>query len=78
MASSDGELQELRRLVAELTARVFRLERELNLQRGSAVEAGRPPKASPLLPPKPAPAVRMLHPRRCQFRRHKSASAKTE
>ena len=39
MASSDGELQDLRRLVAELTTRVFRLENALNLQRGNVVEA---------------------------------------
>ncbi len=56
MASSDGELQELRRLVAELTARVFRLERALNLQPGVAVEAPATAKASPpALEPKSAP-----------------------
>jgi len=56
VASSDGELQDLRRLVAELTARVFRLENALNLQRGNVVEASAPAKASPpALEPKPAP-----------------------
>ena len=34
MDTSSSELQELRRLVGELTARVFRLERALNLQPG--------------------------------------------
>ena len=29
---SDSELQELRRLIGELTARVFRIEQALNLQ----------------------------------------------
>jgi len=46
VASSDGELQDLRRLVAELTARVFRLENALNLQRGNVVEASAAPKAT--------------------------------
>jgi uncharacterized membrane protein len=56
VASSDGELQELRRLVAELTARVFRLERALNLQPGVAVEAPAAAKAfPPALEPKSAP-----------------------
>jgi len=54
--TSSSELQELRRLVGELTARVFRLERALNLPAGVAVEAPRP-QASPV-PPPPAPELK--------------------
>ncbi|MGH9504960.1 MAG: DUF2339 domain-containing protein [Terriglobales bacterium] len=46
MASSGDELQELRRLIGELTARVFRIEQTLNLPSGVAAEAA-PPKVSP-------------------------------
>jgi len=45
--TSGDELQELRRLVGELTARVFRIERALNLPSGVAAEAPQPPAASP-------------------------------
>lgn len=71
MDTSGDELQELRRLVRELTARVFRIERALNLPSGGAAEAPRPqasppPAASspelkpaapamPIIPPRPAP-----------------------
>jgi uncharacterized membrane protein len=56
VASSDGELQELRRLVAELTARVFRLERALNQQPAVTVEAPAAAKVSPpALEPESAP-----------------------
>ena len=34
MHSSDGELQDLRQLLADLTARVFRIEQALNLRAG--------------------------------------------
>jgi len=55
VASSDGELQDLRRLVAELTARVFRLEKALNMHHGVAVEAPAAAKtSSPALEPKSA------------------------
>lgn len=47
MNTSGDELQELRRLVGELTARVFRIERALNLPSGVAAEAPQPPAASP-------------------------------
>ena len=46
MESSDAELQELRRLLAELTARVFRLEHALRLQPGIAVQAPASPNAT--------------------------------
>ena len=78
MAGSDGELQDLRRLVAELTARVFRLENALNLQRGGAVEALAAPKATtqiaeeqptppltiapPIVPPSQAPLSKQSSP----------------
>ena len=53
MDTSSSELQELRRLVGELTARVFRLEQALNLQRGlpqPASTAEAPPPAAPPYP----------------------------
>jgi uncharacterized membrane protein len=53
--SSGGELQELRQLLGELTARVFRLERALNMQPLPPAEA-RPVTPTPALPasePKP-------------------------
>ena len=58
MNTSGDELQELRRLVGELTARVFRIERALNLPSGVAAEA--PPTQAPSPPSsaaeaKPAP-----------------------
>ena len=52
MDPSGSELQELRRLVGELTARVFRIEQALNLPSGVAAEAS--PRAqipAPLPPP---------------------------
>ena len=56
MDTSGSELQELRRLVGELTARVFRLERALNLQPGlpqPASTAEAPPPTTPPAPPYP-------------------------
>ena len=38
MDSSSGELEEIRRLLGDLTARVYRVERALNLQSGIATE----------------------------------------
>jgi uncharacterized membrane protein len=67
--TSGDELQELRRLVGELTARVFRIERALNLPPAvaaeapptqapsppsSAAEAKPAPPATPSIPPRPA------------------------
>lgn len=72
MNTSGDELQELRRLVGELTARVFRIERALNLPSGvaaeappqapspppsSAAEAKAAPPAMPSIPPRPASLV---------------------
>lgn len=69
MDTSGDELQELRRLVGELTARVFRIERALNLPPAvaaeapptqapsppsSAAEAKPAPPATPSIPPRPA------------------------
>jgi len=54
--TSSSELQELRRLVGELTARVYRLEQALNLQPGlphPGSTAETPPPAVPLAPPYP-------------------------
>jgi uncharacterized membrane protein len=55
---SGSELQELRQLLGELTARVFRIERALNLEPGHAIEAhaalqapAPPPVAANLKPP---------------------------
>jgi len=55
---SGSELQELRQLLGELTARVFRIERALNLEPGRAIEAqaafqapAPPPVAAKLKPP---------------------------
>ena len=56
MDTSGSELQELRRLVGELTARVYRLEQALNLQPGlphPGSTAETPPPAVPLAPPYP-------------------------
>lgn len=53
MDSSGNELQELRRLVGELTARVFRIEQALNLQ--PVV----PRQPSPAAPPQSAPPVQI-------------------
>ena len=52
MDRSDIELQDIRRLLGELTARVFRIEQALNLQPGLAKESPRvdvpqPPSAAP-------------------------------
>jgi uncharacterized membrane protein len=69
--SSGGELQELRQLLGELTARVFRLERALNMQPLPSAEdrLRAPPPAPPVpepkspvpvmprIPPKPGPAL---------------------
>lgn len=53
MDPSDSELQELRRLVAELTARVFRIEQGLHLPSGAAAEAA--PRAQIPSPPAAEP-----------------------
>ena len=56
MDTSSSELQELRRLVGELTARVFRLEQALNLRPGlpqPASAAQTPPPTAPPAPPYP-------------------------
>ncbi len=60
MDPSGGELQELRRLVGELTARVFRIEQALNLPSRVSVEVPRPQVPLPAPPPgemKPAAPV---------------------
>ena len=55
MDPSRDELEEIRRLLGELTARVFRVERALNLQAGLEAEATPPAKApTPPLPSPPA------------------------
>ena len=56
MDPSSSELQELQRLVGELTARVFRIERALNLPSGVAAEAPRSQVPAP--PPPPAAEVK--------------------
>ena len=59
MDTSGSELQELRRLLAELTARVFRIEQALNLPSAAVAEApARPqaPSAPPASPAEPKPA----------------------
>ena len=53
MNTSGDELQELRRLVGELTARVFRLEQALNLQPGLPQEASTAKTQPPTAPPAP-------------------------
>jgi uncharacterized membrane protein len=63
---SSDELQELRRLLAELTARIFRIEQALNLPLQHPAEAPRPqtpPTAPPLeiKPPAPNTAAVPLH-----------------
>jgi uncharacterized membrane protein len=59
---SDIELQDLRRLLGELTARVFRIERALNLRPEIAAQAPRvdaPPEPSAAQPPvTPPPQIR--------------------
>ena len=57
MDPSDSELQELRKLLGELTARVFRIERALNLEPDRTVEAGPAVHA-----PTPSPAAGDLKP----------------
>ena len=52
MDPSGGELQELRKLLGELTARVFRIEQALNMRSVVAAEAPPPPQVAP--PPPPA------------------------
>jgi uncharacterized membrane protein len=56
--TSGSELQELRRLLAELTARVFRIEQALNLQ-ATAVEQTRPVETTPPLAEPPAPPAQI-------------------
>jgi uncharacterized membrane protein len=62
---SGSELQELRRLLGELTARVFRIEQALNLRPVVAAEA--PPRPEIVLPSPPSaelkPAVPVIPPR---------------
>jgi uncharacterized membrane protein len=65
--SSGSELQELRRLVGELTARVFRIEQALNLQPGvarptspSAAPVSTSPPAAPIVTPERVPPERIL------------------
>jgi uncharacterized membrane protein len=48
---SGSELEELRRLLGELTARVFRIEQALNLRPVVAAEAPRRPQVAPPSPP---------------------------
>jgi uncharacterized membrane protein len=55
VGSSDSELQELRRLIGELTARVFRIEQALNLRPEIAPKA--PPVEAPPLPSAPPPVT---------------------
>ena len=57
MDTSESELQELRRLLGELTARVFRIEQALNLQPGLPRPA--PPIETPPPGPPPAPAYQV-------------------
>ncbi|MGH9546560.1 MAG: DUF2339 domain-containing protein [Terriglobales bacterium] len=60
MDTSGGELQELRRLLAELTARVFRIEQALNLPSAAAAETPARPQASsppPTFAAEPKPAA---------------------
>ncbi len=83
MNTSGDELQELRRLVGELTARVFRIERALNLPSGVAAEAPRPQASSP--PPSPAaeakpapPAMPNIPPRPASVVSGKQSSADLE
>jgi uncharacterized membrane protein len=63
---SGDELQDLRRLVAELTARVFRIEQALNLPPRTAAEAPRPqtPPSAPRAEIKPSvpPSVASANP----------------
>jgi uncharacterized membrane protein len=60
VGTSGDELQELRRLVGELTARVFRIERALNLPSGIAAEAQRPQPSAP--PPSQPPELKTAAP----------------
>jgi uncharacterized membrane protein len=79
---SSSELQELRRLVGELTARVFRIERALNLPSGVAAEAPRPQVPAPPPPPaaevKPAAAMPGIPPRPAPASSAKASSADLE
>ena len=82
MNTSGDELQELRRLVGELTARVFRLERALNLPSGVAAEVPRthaPSPPSSAAEPKPAPpAMPSIPPRPASVVSGKQSSADLE
>jgi uncharacterized membrane protein len=60
VGSSDSELQELRRLIGELTARVFRIEQALNMQQEIAPKA--PPVEAPPLPSAPPPVTSPAQP----------------
>ena len=64
MDTSSSELQELRRLVGELTARVFRLERALNLP--AAVSAEAPGSRHAETPPPICTAGAAVYRRRCR------------
>ncbi len=82
MDPSSSELPELRRLVGELTARVFRIERALNLPSGVAAEAPRPrapaPPPSPAAEVKPAAAMPSIPPRPAPASSGKQSSADLE
>ncbi len=82
MNTSGDELQELRRLVGELTARVFRIERALNLPSGVAAEVPRSQAPSPYssaVEPKPAPpAMPSIPPKPASFVSGKQSSADLE
>jgi uncharacterized membrane protein len=82
VSTSGDELQELRRLVGELTARVFRIERALNLPSGVAAEAPRTQAPSPpssAAEPKPVPpAMPSIPPRPASAASRKKSSADLE
>ena len=81
MNTSGDDLQELRRLVGELTARVFRIERALNLPSGVAevprTQAPSPPSSA--AGPKPAPpAMPSIPPRLASVASGKQSRADLE
>ncbi len=64
MDPSGSELQELRRLLGDLTARVFRIEQALNMSSVVAAEAPPPPPSPELKPSAPViPVVPVIPPR---------------
>ena len=82
MDTSSSELQELRRLVGELTARVYRLEQALNLRPGlpQPASAGQtpPPTAPPAPPAPPYPIVADIPSRQTQAPSAKTGGADLE